>query len=212
MPNDHAPDGLVLGEEGKARCKTYSAQMKARLDNANMETPHPVLQRDGTPAPVKDYPIKPMYLADMHERLTCIEHIWHGVKGAPVGMPKQRRTLELNGTHFDSVTGGMMYAETLATFYKAHETHKRQYELYTYDLVVLFAISARGAINYWQVEGELYSRIKGGVITTVDRNELYSALERIKRANLWICGELPRPRKDGQPYFQPKEVSLAGKY
>lgn len=199
----------TLSAEDQARLKQYSSQTRAQLDDVTLGV------KAAQDAEKKDYKIVPLYLCDANERLACYEHTWRLKKNAPPGMTREMRTVELNGTHFEEKTGGVMHAETLNAFYRQHERHRRQYELYTYDLVVLWAISNRNATNYFQIESELASRIRRGVITTVDRNELLEACKRLQRARLWTCGELPRPHKGkgvNEPQFQPGEVALSRNY
>lgn len=193
-----------LSPEEQARTKAYATQAKETLQQ---EPPWSIENKSL---------VRPLYLAHANERVACVEHLWWRKKNSPPGLAKMIRVVQVGAFYFDEETGTMVRPEQLNVYYKLHESHRRQYELYEYDVIVLLAISTRGARNFFQVESELASRVqKDGSIATVERNELYESLVRIQRAKLWTLGELPKPRKGkgvNEPMFQPKEVSASRNY
>jgi hypothetical protein len=91
----------------------------------------------------------------------------------------------------------MEVPEVLGVFYQERDSHKRQWEVTQFDLIVLMAISARGATNIYQIEQELSCRKReGDVVYFIERDNIIQACGRLKRAQLWLVGELPKPKEE----------------
>lgn len=175
-------DGLKLSDAERARCAAIARSMAVALKYDD---------------PQRDVTVNAIFPADAAEEVKVVEHLYCTKKDAPVGMPKQRKIIQLNDYFFDSWTGGLVQPETLNLFYLGHEAHKRQWPVTEFDLIVLLAISSRGAENIYQIEQELAGRVRpGGIVYFLEREHIIEACTRLKNAQVWLIGELPKPREE----------------